>query len=563
MIQPKERLKRKGLMTLISNNRFLIRVCVSLLAGLVLYLPGQVYSLEIYTLIGDDCRTDTGLIVGGDERRIYMLNVDGGLSSIDQDSVQLALVYNIHDNPIRTIDLSSELVRLLREVKLSDEEQTQFIGWPIKFIDQVIVFFDIDGKTHLVDLEKIKSFSLIKQPFSKQKEITNSKPIQFKLGTSLSQCKKYDEKDEVKKVEPTRMLGDRIKVDKFFSEYERGFTALRRFQKKTIFYSKPFLYEKRSRVVIIYTREDFLREITPSLIPFRFQWSSGSPFASQGVYSVGAKEPDYVASVEPQFVLDAKVKTHFMSVSFIGNVLCFSAGNACIMDKRSLYTNYFSKLSSDSNEIYPLFNYLALTGLDYKEYSIGGGFYYPVFGIIGDHRFREISSSQASPILKIQRTTPESMIRLTYSQSTRKSTSPKDDQEIQLIYSRELSDVAQITSDSAELIDNMSDYFLTTHHYRMKLNFKILDGIDFGINEILFRGKYAEGQGEERYLMDFRHVISSMVVKKQFSDYIALTGQFNHFLRNHDSKVINANETTNKQDKENNVSFAITIEFLL
>jgi len=53
------------------------------------------------------------------------------------------------------------------------------------------------------------------------------------------------------------------------------------------------------------------------------------------------------------------------------------------------------------------------------------------------------------------------------------------------------------------------------------------------------------------------------VVKKQFSDYIALTGQFNHFLRNHDSKVINANETTYKQDKENNVSFAITIEFLL
>ena len=51
----------------------------------------------------------------------------------------------------------------------------------------------------------------------------------------------------------------------------------------------------------------------------------------------------------------------------------------------------------------------------------------------------------------------------------------------------------------------------------MKLNFKILDGIDLGINGILFHGKYAEAQGEERYLMEFRHVISSMVVKKQFS----------------------------------------------
>ncbi|RZO46781.1 MAG: hypothetical protein EVA81_03110 [Proteobacteria bacterium] len=550
-------------MTFISNKLFHFRVCLSLLIGLVLYIPGQAYSLEIYTLVGDNCGTETGLIVGGDERRIYMLNVDGRLSSIGQDDVRLILVYNIHDNPIPMVDLNSELGSLLREVELSDVEKTNFIGWPIKFIDQVIIFFDIDGKTHLVDLEKIKNFSAPEQPFNKRKEISNAKPTQFGLGNSLSQCKKKDAEDGVKMVEPTRMLGDRIKVDKFFSEYERGFTALRRFQKKTVFYSKPFLYEKRSRVGIIYTREDYLREITPSLIPFRFQWSSGSPFASQGVYSVGAKEPDYVASVEPQFVLDAKVKTHFMSAAFIGNVFCFSAGNACVMDRRSLYANYFSKLSSDSNEIYPLFNYLALTGLDYKEYSIAGGFYYPVFGIIGGHRFREITSSQASPILKFQRTTPESMIRLTYSQTTRKSNSPKDDQEIQLIYSRELSDAAQITSESASLIDNMLDYFLTTHHYRMKLNFKILDGIDFGINEILFHGKYAETQGGERYLMEFRHVISSMVVKKQFSDYIALTGQLNHFLRTHDYEVINLNETSNNQDKENNVSFSLTIEFLL
>ena len=550
-------------MNFISNNRFLIRVCVTLIAGLIFYFPGVVYSLEIYTLIGDDCETNTGLIVDGDDKLIYMLNVDGRLSTIDQDDVQFALVYNIHDNPIRTIDLSSGIGGLLREVKLSDEEQTHFIGWPIKFIDQIIVFFDIDGKTHLVDLEKIKNFSATERPFNKRKEINNAKPTRFGLGASFSQCKKNDVEDGVEKVEPTRMLGDRIKVDKFFSEYERGFTALRRFQKKTVFYSKPFLYEKRSRVGIIYTREDYLQEITPSLIPFRFQWSSGSPFASQGVYSVGAKEPDYVASVEPQFVLDAKVKSHFMSADFIGNVLCFSAGNACIMDRRSLYTNYFSKINSDSNKIYPLFNYLALTGLDYKEYSIAGGFYYPVFGIIGDYRFREITSSRSSPILKFQRTTPESMIRLTYTHTTRKSTSPKEDQEIQLIYSRELSEVAQITSDSAALIDNMLDFFLTTQHYRMKLNFRILDGIDFGINEILFHGKYAEAQGEGRYLMEFRHVISSMVVKKQFSDYIALTGQFNHFLRIHVSEVISRNETNNNQDKENNVSFSVTVEFLL
>ena len=115
-------------MTLISNNRFLIRVCIPLLAGLVLFFPKVVYSLEIYTLIGDDCGTNTGLIIGVDEKRIYMLNVDGSMSSIDQDDVHLALVYNIHYNPILMVDLSSGLGGLLREVKLSDEEQTHFIG---------------------------------------------------------------------------------------------------------------------------------------------------------------------------------------------------------------------------------------------------------------------------------------------------------------------------------------------------------------------------------------------------------------------------------------------------
>ena len=72
---------------------------------------------------------------------------------------------------------------------------------------------------------------------------------------------------------------------------------------------------------------------------------------------------------------------------------------------------------------------------------------------------------------------------------------------------------------------------------------------------------HAEAQGEDRYLMEFRHVISSMVVKNKFSDYIALTGQFNHFLHIHDSEVISPNETTNNQDKENNVSFSVTLNF--
>ena len=69
-------------MNFISNNRFLIRVCVTLIAGLIFYFPGVVYSLEIYTLIGDDCETNTGLIVDGDDKLIYMLNVDGRLSTI-------------------------------------------------------------------------------------------------------------------------------------------------------------------------------------------------------------------------------------------------------------------------------------------------------------------------------------------------------------------------------------------------------------------------------------------------------------------------------------------------
>ena len=51
------------------------------------------------------------------------------------------------------------------------------------------------------------------RPFNKRKEINNAKPARFGLGASFSLCKKNDVEDGVERVEPTRMLGDRIKVD--------------------------------------------------------------------------------------------------------------------------------------------------------------------------------------------------------------------------------------------------------------------------------------------------------------------------------------------------------------
>lgn len=536
--------------------RFRLGRVLSFVFILPFLLPVKSTALELYSLITGGCRAQTGLIVNTDETTVRMLTLDGTMAEVPRQMIEVVLVYNIHDSPFQRLDLTSELQASLREVEVDDNENTHFIGWPIRFIENLIVFYDIDGKTHLVDIDRIKRFSYPDTRSLGINSIANYTPVRFGLGDNLPECRR--KKAEGKKIiEPTRMISDRIRVHKFFSVYQAGFAHLQRFQKKTLFYAKPFLYEKETRLGLIYTKEEYRRELN-FLLPLYFQWSNGSPYGSQGEYVIGSKSVELLPSVEPQAILRADGKSHFFTGSFVGNMLCLSGGSDCIIKNRQLFTEFFSTVGEGSHAVYTQFNYLALTGVDFKEYSFSAGFYYPVYGIWGNGTFREVKSTHSSPIVRFMKTTKDTVLRVTYGQSSLGSDSPSDDG-IELIRSSELEEYAIKSGISEELIDSLASYDLKAQYLRVGFDYDLSKEVSIGLGEVVSEGEYSERLSGEAYRLEFLHLTTSLSLKQRFSDYTMVRGEVNYFSRQHDYKAGNQKGDSDEEA----LSFAIYVEFFL
>ena len=189
---------------------------------ITLFLPINTKALEIYSFVTNGCDSETGLVVNTDEEHVYILNIDGILSKVKRVNIELILVYNIHDNPIKSLDLRNGVGAFLFEVRVDDTEKTRFIGWPIKFYEDLIIFYDIKGKLHLIDIEKILFFSYPEKIIKSVEKLKNYEKKDFGLGWALPQCKIQKLKAAKKYVDPTRVISDQIKIIKFLSTYKKG-----------------------------------------------------------------------------------------------------------------------------------------------------------------------------------------------------------------------------------------------------------------------------------------------------------------------------------------------------
>ena len=543
----------------IKRSSYILKVLQMLLISYIL-LPYKAQALEIYSLVKAGCDAQTGLIVYTDEDSIHMLNVEGKLSILKRKDIEIILVYNIHDNPIKVLDLESGLKNSLKEVYVDDIEKTHFIGWPIRFIENLIMFYDVDGKTHLVDVDKIKTFREAPSDKLFVKEISNYKDVTFTLGDNLPECK-TQMLESKKYTEPTRMISDRIRVHKFFSVYSTGFTYLKRFQRKTMFYAKPFLYEKETKLGFYYLPDyRFMNRIQNeinhmSLFPLYLQWSSGSHYGSQGEYSIGSKPVDVLPTVEPQLSVQSDIKSHFLTGTFVGNPLCLTGGSECLLSLFGMtYFNFYEQLDKSEHNIYTQFNYLVLTGVEFQEYSFSAGFYYPVFGIVANEMFREITSTKSSPMVRFMHVTKDLSVRVIYSWTHLNSNSPSEDG-MGIVASQEL----PTFSPNSELLDFLNMYDLETEYLRVNINYDITDELNIGISEVVFQGEYKENFFAEDYKLDFLHFTSSLSIRQGFSEYTAIKAEVNHFLKYND--YISGGITGDSD--ENEISVLLSIEFFL
>lgn len=525
---------------------------------IALLLPANTMALEVYSFVTNGCNFETGLVVNTDEEHVYMLNIDGILAKVKRVNIELILVYNIHDNPIKFLDLRNGAGAFLREVRVDDTEKTRFIGWPIKFYEDLIVFFDMQGKLHLVDIEKILTFSFPEEINGLSEQQKNFEKVYFGLGWTLSQCKRQELKASKKSVDPTRVISDHIKINQFLSTYKSGFHKLKQFQKKTSFYAKPFLYEKFTKFGLNYVSRSSLQELN-FIWPFYFQWSSGNPYASQGEYTIFSKPVELLPSLEPHGVLRSDVKSHFFTGTFVGNIHCFSAGKFCLIKNKSSFSNIFSDVSLNDHIVFTQFNHLILSGIDYQEYSFSMGSYYPVFGIYGQRKIREFVSNRYSPILRFMKINKNKSLKIIYSQSHISSITPSNDDNLEMAHAIDMLEPNSSSGLSNNMIDNLENYDLKSKFWRFDYEMDIDKSMNFGFSQILLKGEYQESFSGEVYQLNFAHLKTQLKLNIDFSDYASVKLNYNYFIKNHNYELENDSGESNRK----NSSYAVFVEFVL
>ncbi len=518
----------------------------------------EAHGFELYSIVRPGCKSATGLIVHMDSDSISLLDTMGKLVTVSVKGIEHILVYNTLDNPISDIRLEGELAGLVRHVKVQGAESYSFSGWPIRFLENIIVFYDVEGNIHLVDVELISGFEI---PDSEEIALIgtgdmSSKAYRFGYGSNLPECSLQGE-ESVDLVQPTRMISDQIKIAKFLRVYRNGFTKLDRFQKRTSFYARPYLYEKKTKVGILVDREE-MREELPYQLPLNFQWPTGRNFGPQGILNLGSIVNPLLPNVEPVFGVHFSGKYHFLSVSFSGNGWAFSNGQDYIVKNRASFADFFSEKEPDEPFVFPHYNQLALTGLEWGPYSVSGGYYYPIIGIQANGIFREILSEQSMPAVNLKYTTHDVGFQLMFSDVNIKSDSPTDSS-LKLIYAEEMAQGTILTEASKELIYQLDSFDLKSRMARFNFDLNIHEELTVGFSEVIMMGDYEEVISGEEFEFDYTHYITSLRAQQEFGDYVSLKGYLNYFIRQYQSKT-----TLNDEKTENNkFSFTVVVEFIL
>lgn len=497
-------------------------------------------SADLYTLVSENCQTYSGLILSIQDEIILILTQNGDVLRLEKSKINSVLIYKSLQNPVRNIKLNDDLKLTLKDVYLSDQNQSVIKGWPIGFIENLVIIFDIEGKTHLIDLNQILKFrsSNINEDTS---FLQNKTVDQLILGELPIQCELTA--DTKKGILPSQVLVDLIRVQEFFSSLENGFEQIKSFEERTYFYAKPFLFEKHARMGFINlqnTNQDFQN------FPIYYQSSSGEPYRFQNFWKMGGGIFSESPSISNPFSYYTEAKSHLFHGVFLGNLISLPAG-----------TPYYSTLSevlmSNLEEkilVNTSYNYLALMGLDYEAWSISFGTFYPTYLINIHKQFREVLASNVSPIFRLRFMTRNLETSAVYSKTNIEKKSGVTEYDIKL------------KSDYA--IDNISNNFdsfrLKVQLLKFNLSYQIIPTLKISESIIWQEGDYSENIGNLNNTLGFQNITSLTELAFSFGDYITVRGYMISILGKKKIKFMDYNNGSSLSD--NSLSYGSALEFV-
>ena len=507
---------------------------------------------QVYSFITQNCQFVTGLIILADKDQLILLDVGSGRPvEIERSQVRQALVFDLIENPFKEIRIEGVADQELRKVFLDSSQTPTTIGWPVRFIENLVVFFDLEGKTHVYDLEKIVKLRPAKGQYSKTFKPRSFVNYQFDYSQASHGCANIPRQRIVGQqvLRPTRILSDQIKLSNFLDEFEQGFIAVNSFQERTYLYARPFLFDRASRLGFVGGDSSRIEPGTADFGAF-FKWSTGRPYGFQSETALGWHSMEHTPLIGPVGGVTSSVKSHFFHGHFAGNLQNIPAGRPVhqfdVNQRQYLIANRPA-------QFFVNFNYLGLLGGDYGPFSVSFGYFYPTFGIKMGNELREILGSRTTIAVRGMYTSDRWRVHVTGSQIRFGSDSPTQDDLI--TYRRNPSEF-----DSYFDVDSPDRFDFSAWFIRAGLDYELSNRFQVSAGGLGFKGDYSDSVQALQNRLAFQRIGIWGRLTQQFSTYTALSVTF---VRIEDNLRGNQGATpTNLQQQDNSVygSFQLLFE---
>lgn len=487
---------------------------LTLVAG-ILILACPAWAHEIYSLLTSDCNTHQGIILYVDDTKVSMLRINGTTIDVDRTKIDFLLVHNTIDNPFPLIQSSPALQQHFRSIYIANADQPSFHGWPVKFIEDLVVFIDTKGRTQVVELEQISK--LRPGPELSKPLKLRAEPIIFGLGDISRQCPQTAQErsrttSKSLHLRPTRVLGDKIQISEFISNFQKGFAALESYEERTYLYAKPFLFETDSKLGFTYFEKYY--EQPDLAVPLYFQWSTGRPYHFQSFNQIGRTPVEWSPSAEPVVSFRSELKSHFFHALFLGNLSALPAGTEFYTDPT--YSEQMQKIPDRGNaHSAVIYNYMALMGGDFGPWSLSLGTLFPIHYIdVGEER-REILASSISPVIRGMYTRPTWRLRGIYSPTERDVSENVVDTHVSL-------------GPDESVEGYIRRFNFAGNFFRAGLDVELSKQIKGSIDQIFVNGVYNETlTNNTANRFEFQHYVTILSISQQFGRYVTLRGLLN------------------------------------
>jgi len=203
-----------------SQNRFIQPLSWMIISFILLFEASSVQALNIYSLVDEQCNINSGLIINVDQLTVKMMNLEGQYVEVNRDTLNAILVYTTLQNPISKIEFNQGNTSLLKRIYLENTDAPAFTGWPIRFVEALVEFYDLNGESHLVEMDSIFKMESFTQNGIESKLLPNYQEAHFGIQDTLSNCQQKSDSEEP--IYPVRIMADKINISEFLSNLEES-----------------------------------------------------------------------------------------------------------------------------------------------------------------------------------------------------------------------------------------------------------------------------------------------------------------------------------------------------